>query len=172
MSPACYTRFLPLPVLIVPAQCCCACWLCSLGRFGRRAKASPPLFASFYPIAMNLSSLQGFVTSHTCLHLSLHPPATSVSSQSLCIWLLDFLLTQCLPPVGGTCTRCLEAWGSLAPSAGPSLAHWPWPGCWSTSPSGRVWSGQARYSVRAGSFGAASHGSSQCPSDLILFKCL
>lgn len=39
MSPACYTRFLPLPVLIVPAQCCCACWLCSLRGFGRRANS-------------------------------------------------------------------------------------------------------------------------------------
>lgn len=170
MSPACYTRFLPLPVLIVPAQCCCACWLCSLGGCGRRANS---LSTSLCLLLSHHHEPQFLIGICDFSHLSApvpHPPATSVSSQSLCIWLLDFLLTQCLPPIGGTCTRCLEAWGSLALSAGPSLVRWPWPGCWSTSPSGRVWSGQARYSVRAGAFGAASHGCSQCPSDLILFK--
>lgn len=77
--------------------------------------------------------------------------------RSLCPQGSDFPLTQPLPPLGGTCTRCLGAWGRPALSAGPWLAHWPWPGCWSTSPSGRAWSGQARYGARTRCFGAASH---------------
>lgn len=105
--PSCLQQVSPPPRghCACPQGCACACWLCALGSFGRRA--SPPatghgghgvlsaqagqrggqansLSTSLYLITMDLSSLWGFVGSHTCLHLALHPPATSGSSESLC----------------------------------------------------------------------------------------
>lgn len=179
-----HTRFLPLAAAVAPARRGCgrACRHLSLDSLGRRGgsevaagrgghgcgctvqlqvrwiegmTAFLPLFF-LYLIMTSLRSLSGF-----CGLSCLSAPGPLPSSRLRDLWSpcpqgLDSPLTQPLPPLGGTCTRCLGAWGSPAPSAGPWLARWPWPGCWSTSPSGRAWSGRARYGARTKGFGATS----------------
>lgn len=179
-----YTRFLTLTAAIMPARQGCgrARWHLSSDSLGRRA-SEPAIgqgghgHGACCAAAGQMDREDNSLCASLLLPLSHHdepqvplgfcrlscfPPGPSPSScrqhlRSLCRQGSDFPLTQLLPPPGGTCTRCLGAWGSPAPSAGPWPAHWPWPGCWSTSPSGRAWSGRARYGARTGCFGAASH---------------
>lgn len=143
-----YTRFLPIAVAISPAcwGCGCAHWHLYLVSLGRRAseltigqgghgvhcaaagqtdKENNSLFTSLLLPLPHHNVTLGFCS---LLCLSATGPSPSSHLQDLCPQGLDFPLTQLLPPLGGTCTRCLEAWGSPAPSAGPWLAHWPWPG--------------------------------------------
>lgn len=47
-------------------------------------------------------------------------------------------------PTDATCTSWAAVWRNQGRSAGPWWAPWPWPGSWSTSPSGKEWSGLER----------------------------